>query len=107
MQNGTTDARREPYHALPRAKVLERFEVSGSSGLPAAEAVRRFKKYGPNTIMVHRAVPGLRVLLHQFQSAVVYLLSAAAALAFYFREWEEASANHGCAGAQYPDRVRD
>jgi magnesium-transporting ATPase (P-type) len=86
------DAQREPYYALPRAKALERFEVSVSSGLTVAEAVRRLKKYGPNTIVVHRAVPGLRVLLHQFQSAVVYLLGAAAALAFYFQEWEEAGA---------------
>jgi hypothetical protein len=27
------DVQREPYHALPRAKVLERFDVSVSSGL--------------------------------------------------------------------------
>ncbi len=92
MQYGTTDARCEPHHALPHAEVLVRFEVSVSSGLTDAEAGRRLKRYGPNTIVVHRTVPAFRVLLHQFQSAVVYLLSAAAALAFYFREWEEASA---------------
>src|SRR6516165_9916546 len=92
MQYGTMDARREPYHALPRAKVLARFEVSVSSGLTDTEACRRLKRYGPNTIVVHRRVPAFRVLLHQFQSAVVYLLSAAAILAFYFQEWEEGSA---------------
>src|SRR6516225_5149420 len=92
MQYGTTDARCEPHHALPRAEVLARFEVSVSSGLTDAEAGRRLERYGPNTIVVHRTVPAFRVLLHQFQSAVVYLLSAAAALALYFREWEEASA---------------
>jgi Ca2+-transporting ATPase len=42
--------------------------------------------------VVHRRIPAFRVLLHQFQSAVVYLLSAAAILAFYFGEWEEGSA---------------
>jgi P-type Ca2+ transporter type 2C len=92
MQYGTTDARCEPHHALPHVEVLARFEVSISSGLTDAEAGRRLKRYGPNTIVVHRTVSAFRVLLHQFQSAVVYLLSAAAALAFYFREWEEASA---------------
>src|SRR6516162_3588081 len=92
MQYGSTDARCEPHHALPRVEVLARLDVSVLSGLTGVEAGRRVKKYGPNTIAVHRAVPALRVLLHQFQSAVVYLLSAAAALALYFREWEEASA---------------
>ena len=92
MQYGTTDARCEPHHALPHVEVLARFEVSISSGLTDAEAGRRLNRYGPNRIVVHRTVPAFRVLLHQFQSAVVYLLSAAAALAFYFREWEEASA---------------
>jgi len=92
MQYGTTDARCEPHHALPRAEVLARFEVSVSSGLTDAEAGLRLKRYGPNTIVVHRTVSAFRVLLHQFQSVVVYLLSAAAALAFYFRQWEEASA---------------
>src|SRR6516165_3327267 len=92
MQYGTTDARCEPHHALPRAEVLLRFEVSVSSGLTDAEAGRRLKKYGPNTLVVHRKVPALRVLLHQFQSAVVYLLSAAAILAFYFGKCEEGGA---------------
>jgi hypothetical protein len=45
MQNGTMDAQSEPYHALPRAKVLERFEVTVSSGLTLAEAVQRVKEY--------------------------------------------------------------
>ena len=92
MQYGTTDARREPHHALPRAEVLARFEVSVSSGLTDAEAGGRLKRCGPNTIVAHRTVPAFRVLLHQFQSAVVYLLCAAAILAFYFREWEQGSA---------------
>src|SRR5215472_15235455 len=92
MQYGSTDARCEPHHALPRVEVLARLDVSVLSGLTDAEADRRLKKYGPNTIVAHGTVPAFRLLLHQFQSAVVYLLSAAALLAFYFQEWEEASA---------------
>jgi len=92
MQYGLMDVRREPYHALPGAEVLARLEVSVSCGLSAPEVGRRLKTYGPNTIVVHRKVPAFRVLLHQFRSAVVYLLTAAAILAFYFREWEEGSA---------------
>jgi len=39
-----------------------------------------------------RKASGLIILLHQFQSPVVYLLGAAAALAFYFGELEEGAA---------------
>jgi len=92
MQYGTADAQPEAYHALPRAEVLVRLGVSVSSGLMDVEAGRRLKRYGPNTIVVHRRVRAVRVLLHQFQSVVVYLLSAAAVLAFCFRDWEEGSA---------------
>ena len=92
VQHETTNSSRSPHHALPRAEVLARFDVSVSSGLTDEEAGRRLKTHGPNTIVVHRKVPAFHVLLHQFQSPVVYLLTAAAVLAFYFREWEEGSA---------------
>ena len=46
MQYGITDARREPYHALPGAEVLSRFEVSVSYGL--------LRLVEANTIVVHR-----------------------------------------------------
>jgi Ca2+-transporting ATPase len=92
VQHETANSSRSPHHALPRAEVLARFDVSVSSGLTDEEAGRRLKTHGPNTIVVHRKVPAFHVLLHQFQSPVVYLLTAAAVLAFYFREWEEGSA---------------
>src|SRR5262245_39619943 len=92
MQYGTTDARPETYYALSPAEVLVRLEVSVSSGLTNVEAGRRLERYGPNTVVVHRRLPAARMLLHQLQSVVVYLLTAAAVLAFYFREWQEGSA---------------
>jgi PAS domain S-box-containing protein len=42
--------------------------------------------------VARRRIGAFRVLLHQFQSPVVYLLAAAAALAFSFREWAEGGA---------------
>jgi Ca2+-transporting ATPase len=45
-----------------------------------------------NTIVSRRKAIGVVLLLHQFQSPVVYLLGAAAALAFYFGELEEGGA---------------
>ena len=81
-----------PTTRFPAPRCWRASRFRSHPGLTDAEAGRRLKRYGPNTIVVHRTVPAFRVLLHQFQSAVVYLLSAAAVLAFYFREWEEGSA---------------
>jgi len=66
--------------------------VSVASGLADEEVKHRLKTFGPNTIVSRRKASAVAVLLHQFQSPVVYLLSAAAALAFYFGELEEGAA---------------
>ncbi len=79
-------------HSQPASAVLARLAVSAGTGLTEEEVTRRREAYGPNTIASRRKVSTLAVLAHQVQSPVVYLLSAAAALAFYFGEWEEALA---------------
>ena len=84
---------------LPRApqtqsasEVLANLGVSASSGLTGEEVTHRLKVFGSNTVLSRRKASGLLILLHQFQSPVVYLLSAAAGLAFYFGELEEGAA---------------
>jgi Ca2+-transporting ATPase len=79
-------------HALPADAVLTSLAVSAGSGLGDEEVRRRTQVFGPNTIVVRRPVSALDVLVHQFQSPVVYLLAAAAALAFYFGEFVESGA---------------
>ena len=76
-------------HAQPAGEVLARLGVSASKGLADEEIRRRLKLFGSNTVVSTSKASGLIILLHQFQSPVVYLLSAAAALAFYFGELEE------------------
>jgi Ca2+-transporting ATPase len=66
--------------------------VSASEGLSNAEVNARRKRFGANTITSRRPTGVLSLLLHQFKSSVVYLLSCAAGLAFYFGELEEGSA---------------
>jgi Ca2+-transporting ATPase len=78
--------------ALPADEVLAHLGVSVASGLADEEVKRRLQTFGPNTIVSRRKASALVVLLHQFRSPVVYLLSAAAALAFYFGELEEGAA---------------
>jgi Ca2+-transporting ATPase len=67
-------------------------EVAPVAGLNEHEIQRRLASHGPNTIISRRRANALVLLRHQFQSPVVYLLSVAAALAFYFGELEEGSA---------------
>lgn len=66
--------------------------VSAFEGLSDAEVNARRKRFGANTITSRRATRVMSLLLHQFKSSVVYLLSFAAGLAFYFGELEEGSA---------------
>ena len=76
-------------HARSAGDVLAQLAVAPATGLSDEEVARRSRAFGPNTIVSRRKVAALIVLLHQFKSPVVYLLAAAAALAFYFGELEE------------------
>jgi Ca2+-transporting ATPase len=78
-------------HAATVADVLATLGTS-SAGLSEAEAERRLRRFGPNTIAARPRASALRIALHQFQSPVIYLLLAAGALALYFGETEEAIA---------------
>lgn len=82
----------ESPHALPVAELLRQLRVSAAEGLSDAEVNARRKHFGANTISSRRAAGVMRLLLHQFKSSVVYLLTCAAGLAFYFGELEEGSA---------------
>jgi len=82
----------ETPHALPASEVVARLDVAPAVGLDEAEVKRRLAACGANLIVARRQVSALSVLVHQFHSPVVYLLGAAAALAFYFGEWEEGAA---------------
>ena len=76
-------------HALPAIDVLRALDVDPDRGLAENEVARRRVQFGSNTIATRRRISAATVLLHQLQSAVVYLLSAAAGLALWFGEIEE------------------
>jgi Ca2+-transporting ATPase len=80
-----------PYALLPEV-VLRREAVNPSLGLSEAEAASRLARHGPNALLAHAPRTALAILIDQFNSPVVWLLSAAAALAAAFSEWKEAIA---------------
>ena len=79
----------KPYFALSVGETLKLLDVSGSAGLSDEEVRRRAFVHGPNALLSRRRTSAYIVLVHQFKSPIVYLLAAAASLAFYFRELEE------------------
>ncbi|HXE03394.1 MAG TPA: cation-transporting P-type ATPase, partial [Methyloceanibacter sp.] len=81
-----------PAHALAADVVLQREGVNPALGLSEAEAASRLTRYGPNALLAHAPRTALAILIDQFNSPVVWLLSAAAALAAAFSEWKEAAA---------------
>jgi Ca2+-transporting ATPase len=79
-------------HGRSATDVLAALSVSHASGLSEQEAEQRLSIYGKNTIVSRQKVALISVLIHQLKSLVVALLAVAAAVAFYFREWEEGGA---------------
>lgn len=79
----------KPCFALSVGDTLKLLDVSGSTGLGEEEVRRRALTHGPNILVSRRQSSAYVVLVHQFKSPVVYLLTAAATLAVYFGEIEE------------------
>ena len=79
-------------HGRSVTEVLATLNVSSASGLSDQEAEARLSVYGANAIGSRQKAGLVSILLHQFRSLVVALLAVAAAVAFYFREWEEGAA---------------
>jgi Ca2+-transporting ATPase len=79
-------------HGKSAAEILASLNVSFATGLSDNEAEQRLSVYGANAIGSRQKVGLISVLVHQFQSLVVALLAVAAAVAFYFREWEQGGA---------------
>jgi Ca2+-transporting ATPase len=79
-------------HSTEVQSVLDALSVTVDEGLDNRQALERLRRVGPNTIVARQPISAFTVLIHQLRSPVVYLLSAAAALAFYFGEVEEGAA---------------
>jgi Ca2+-transporting ATPase len=78
-----------PWHELPAEEVLAHL-ASSPSGLTAADAAARLRRYGPNALLLARPVVWWRLLAAQFRGLVVVLLAVAALVAAAVGDWLEA-----------------
>ncbi len=67
----------------------EKLSTDYNKGLSAQEAKNRLKKYGQNKLKEHKKRSIWQILLSQVLSPVIYLLTAAAVLAFVFGDIPE------------------
>jgi len=79
-------------HARPAAEVLTALGADAERGLDAIEVETRLALYGGNRLEARRRRSVSSILAHQFASAVVALLAAAALLSLTFGDWYEALA---------------
>ena len=90
MKPQETQAIPEAYWSLMPEQLCSALN-SSNKGLPAAEAERRLKKYGLNTIRAQQQATALRLLLSQFKSPLVLVLIFAAIVSGIVGEWVDAS----------------
>ncbi len=81
-----------PWHALPPEEVALQLGTDSHRGLDPAEAARRARAAGPNALPQPPAPGPLRILAAQFQSALVLVLLAAAAVSLLLGNTKEAAA---------------
>lgn len=73
--------------AINHQSVLEQLHANPESGLSSAEAVRGLEFAGYNKIESSKRISPFRILINQFVSPFVLLLTVAAGLSFFFEEW--------------------
>ncbi|OFZ15685.1 MAG: haloacid dehalogenase [Bdellovibrionales bacterium RBG_16_40_8] len=78
------------WHALSVDEVVNRLESSITVGLSHSEVKKRFSRFGPNTLPEPKHRSLLSIFLHQFLNPLIYLLLAAASIAFFIGEAKDA-----------------
>lgn len=73
------------YTTKSNADLFREFDVTRSKGLSSEEVLRRRARYGPNDLTT-KGVTAFQIFLRQFNSAFIYLLIGAGALAFILGE---------------------
>lgn len=86
---GRQAQQKRPWHALSQA-ALEEALGTGPSGLSWGEAAARLRAFGPNRIQEMTTTGWPLILLHQFQSPLIYILLAATVVTVFLGEYVDA-----------------
>ncbi|MDO9181906.1 MAG: HAD-IC family P-type ATPase [Bacteriovorax sp.] len=78
------------WHTLNSDEALFKLESNTSAGLTHAEAKKRLKQYGKNTLPGPKRRSYASIFIHQFLSPLIYLLLAASIFAFFLGEGSDA-----------------
>lgn len=73
-------------------EVVKELSANPDSGLSDKEVKKRKKQYGPNVLEEHKERSIWQIILAQLNNPIVYLLTAAAVLAFVFGDFAEGTA---------------
>ncbi|SMX36477.1 cation-translocating P-type ATPase [Maliponia aquimaris] len=73
-------------------EVAAQLGAAPGTGLTTQEALARKARFGPNRLRAQKAKSAVVILLHQFQSLIVWLLAAAAVFSVYVGDTVEAAA---------------
>ena len=74
---------------ISTAKIISLLQGDELKGLSQDEAKKRFKIWGANVLNLQKETSLIRLFLRQFISPLIWVLLAAAILAFLFDEWLE------------------
>jgi Ca2+-transporting ATPase len=79
-----------PWHPRASPAVLDAFGASAARGLTGREAARRLARFGPNALPEAKTRSLAAVFAGQFKSPLIYLLFAAAGIAVWVHEAQDA-----------------
>lgn len=83
------------WHKLPVSQVAQLLETNLVSGLSAAEAESRLKKYGPNKVTEKLVTPPWKRFLLQFHQPLIYILLVASGVTLALGEIVDGSVIFG------------
>lgn len=79
-------------HALTIDETVNKFQSDITQGLTETEASNRRAQFGANVYQAQKQKSLWQMLLHQFQSPIVYLLLVGTAVSLYFKDYVDAIA---------------
>ncbi|MFA6237988.1 MAG: HAD-IC family P-type ATPase [Bacteriovorax sp.] len=78
------------WHSLQNEEVVRKLNSHTTKGLSQKDAVERLTRFGTNTLPEPKKRTLISIFLHQFLSPLIYLLLAAAGIAFFIGDVKDA-----------------